>query len=316
MLKRKVTYVSTFGLLLLFLLMLVSPTEVFIGAKNGLLLWFQTILPTLLPFVIMSNVMIKTNTLYYISKIFGPVLKPFFQTTSAGVFVIIIGFLCGYPLGAKVIGQLYDNNGLNQEEAEYLLSFCNNVSPIFLINYLVIHSFHRVELIFPVLFIMIGSPVLCSFLFRIGKVCTTNTRISSLSNSPLSIRRPTPFTLHLFNQCMMDGFEMMVYLGGYMMTFSILVTLLHNDTFTWFTPWILPFLEVTNGISYIQTLPLTFEQQLVFSLAITSFGGICAILQTQMVLAKTNLSIRVYTIKKLVTMLVTSLLTVLYLLFI
>ncbi|MDD3403626.1 MAG: transporter [Hespellia sp.] len=301
---------SSICILLLFIFMLLLPRQVFLGAKSGLLLWFQTILPTLLPFSMISNIMIETNSIYYISNAVGPVLRPFFRVSSAGVFAIVIGFLCGYPLGAKVIGQLLKNDAVSREEAEYLLSFCNNVSPIFLINYLVISALQRVSLMCPVLMIMIASPILCSFLFRFGKCKNT---IPESATSDIQIK---PFRMKILNRCMMDSFEMMVYLGGYIMAFSILFTLLIHLPGFGFLTCLLPFLEVTNGISLIQTFPLSFAQRFIFTLSICSFGGICAIFQTQLVLSGTSLSVWSYTKKKLVTMLVTSLLACLYLLFI
>lgn len=305
---------SSVVVLLMFIFMLVLPQQVFLGAKAGLILWFQTILPTLLPFSVISNVLIETNTIYYISDAVGPVFRPFFRVSSAGVFAIVVGFLCGYPLGAKVITQLLLNKKISFQEADYLLSFCNNVSPVFIINYIVIASLNRPDLTLPILSIMIGSPILCSFFFRKHyKVTLTLVNYKQAH----SLNEIKPFHLKTFNACLMDSFEMMVYLGGYIMLFSILFYLL--DSFHFIFPFInciLPFLEITNGISLIQTFPNIFYQKLIFTLSISSFGGICALFQTKMVLEKTGLSIRNYAIKKLITTLVTSLLTCLYLLFI
>ncbi|MDD3361001.1 MAG: nucleoside recognition domain-containing protein [Hespellia sp.] len=303
---------SSICILILFSFMLIFPRQVFLGAKSGLLLWFQTIIPTLLPFSIISNIMIKTGSFYYISNAVGPLFRPFFCVSSAGVFAVIVGFICGYPLGAKVISQLLANQSISKEEADYLLSFCNNVSPIFIINYLVMSALGDSRLILPVLCILIGSPVLCSFFFRFFRKnkfeksdCHTDSKIQI-----------TSFHMQTLNACLMDSFEMMVYLGGYIMIFSVIISLMQTFRFVELIRYLLPFLEVTNGISLLQTYSIPYEGTLIFTLAITSFGGICALFQTKMVLAGSGLSLRKYTIKKLATMLVTSLLTILYLFFI
>ena len=49
-------YAFPFSVILLFFIMLSFPQEVFDGASEGLLLWFQIVLPTLLPFIIISNI--------------------------------------------------------------------------------------------------------------------------------------------------------------------------------------------------------------------------------------------------------------------
>lgn len=303
---------SSICILILFSFMLIFPRQVFLGAKSGLLLWFQTIIPTLLPFSIISNIMIKTGSFYYISNAVGPLFRPFFCVSSAGVFAVIVGFICGYPLGAKVITQLLASQSISKEEADYLLSFCNNVSPIFIINYLVISALGDARLILPVLCILIGSPILCSFLFRFFQKNKFQKPYCDM-NPEIHI---TSFHIQTLNACLMDSFEMMVYLGGYIMIFSVIISLLQTFRFLELIRYLLPLLEVTNGISLLQTYALPYKISLLFTLAITSFGGICALFQTKMVLAGSGLSLRKYTAKKLVTMLVTSLLTILYLFFI
>ena len=97
--KRKA---ASFGIILFFLIMLLCPQEVFFGASKGLLLWFQTVLPTLLPFMILSGLLISTNSIVYLDRIFGPFFRRLFRTSENASFAIIAGFLCGYPMGAKV----------------------------------------------------------------------------------------------------------------------------------------------------------------------------------------------------------------------
>lgn len=101
--KRKA---ASFGIILFFLIMLLCPQEVFFGASKGLLLWFQTVLPTLLPFMILSGLLISTNSIVYLDRIFGPLFCRLFRTSENASFAIIAGFLCGYPMGAKVTADL------------------------------------------------------------------------------------------------------------------------------------------------------------------------------------------------------------------
>ena len=100
MMKRRLFMLSV---IFLFITMLFFPTPVFDGASEGILLWFQIVLPTLLPFILLSNLMIRTNAVYYISRITGPLLGKIFAVSDSGSFAVIAGFLCGYPMGAKVM---------------------------------------------------------------------------------------------------------------------------------------------------------------------------------------------------------------------
>lgn len=333
--------ISSVIVVLFFLIMLIRPRQVFQGAEEGLLLWYRTILPTLLPFSIAANLMIETDSIHYITRIFRPFLCSIFKVSPAGSFAIVVGFLCGYPLGAKSAAQLVSTGYISEAEGSYLLSFCNNVSPVFIINYVVLASMKKPELLIPVVGILISAPVISSFLFRFYSFCrykamcavrdTTHIEdgqsaansISSCTienqteiNAADSMHQNLNFNLHLFNKCMMDSFEMLVYVGGYLMMFSVIFTLLKDmfsqSSLSFFT-YLLPMLEITNGISYIQQFGLPFNFCFILTLMTASFGGICQIAQTHYVLEGTTLSIRKYTIEKLVTMLVTSLIAILYL---
>lgn len=59
------------SIVLIFFLMLIRPQEVFLGTKAGLLLWFETVLPTLLPFILISNLLIRTNAFSYLTFFWG-----------------------------------------------------------------------------------------------------------------------------------------------------------------------------------------------------------------------------------------------------
>ena len=310
--KRKL---MPFLLILLFLMMLFRPAETFKGASDGLLLWFQTVLPTLLPFIIITNLLVTTNTMYYMTEMVSPVLSPIFQTSSSGTFAIISGFLCGYPMGAKVTADLLKSGKIEREEASYLLSFCNNTSPMFLMNYVVLQKMGKESLLFPSLCILLLPPILLSFLFRLFYRKRKRTQNLVLQRSAVSEMR-VQFHFELFDETIMDGFETITKVGGYIIVFSVFLTLLkelpiRNELWNFL---LLPSLEVTNGVSMLSSSGLFLPVRYSLILGLLAFGGICAVAQTKCMLNGTGLSIIPYIIEKLITAIVTSLLAFCYLL--
>lgn len=286
-----------------FFLMLCFPKETLSGASDGLLLWFQIVLPTLLPFFIFTNLLIYTNSIYYISYVCSPLLQRLFSVSPDGSFAVLAGFLCGYPVGAKVTADLTKTGHISASEAKYLLSFCNNTSPAFIMSYIVIQNLKDESLLIPTMLILYLSPVLCSFLFRKFYHTDRNTIVfNNIRNSNLC------FSFEIFDTCIMNAFENITKVGGYIILFSILFSLGKLLPIT----HLLPFLEITNGIPHIVSLFADFKLSYVLILCLTSFGGVCAIAQTSAMLTETKLSIVSYTIEKLVTALVTSLLAFLY----
>lgn len=301
-------YFTSLCVIALFVLMLLFPQPVFKGASSGLLLWFNVILPTLLPFMIVSSLLIGTRAIDAISKVFGPVMCRLFGVTRYGSFAIIAGFLCGYPMGGKVTADLVRKQYITWQEGQYLLSFTNNTSPMFIISYVVWQNLKDTSRTMPALLILILSPILCSFLFRI--YYRPGARIHSSEYPPL----PKAAAASLMDSCIMNGFETITKVGGYIMLFSILIALLQKlplDHFL-FSLLLLPSLEMTNGIPLLCVSPLSADACFVLSLALTSFGGWCSVAQTRSMVQGARLPITPYIIEKLITTLVTSLLAYTY----
>ena len=290
--------------------MLLFPGDVFQGARNGLLLWFETVLPTLLPFLIIVNIMLRTSLIRHISRLVYPVLGPLFSVSPGGCFAVLTGFLCGYPMGAKVTADLVRDRRISSREGAYLLSFCNNTSPVFILNFIVWKTLGREEYLLPSLLILLGTPMLMSIPFR-------RFYLHGQKNFPAMKKTgqsKTDWGFRIVDTCIMDSFETITKVGGYIILFSVILALVQS------APWqpapvqmILPALEVTNGIALIgkSTLPFTIQYPAI--LALTSFGGICAAAQTQCMIQKTSLSVVPYTLEKLATAGVASLIAVLYL---
>ena len=106
------------------------------SVKDGIALCLYTLVPALLPFMLIVNIMQKHDLCSQISYILKPILKIFFKISDNGCFAVIIGFICGYPMGAKTISDLYIHKKISFSEAAYLVTFCNNCSLSFLLNYI------------------------------------------------------------------------------------------------------------------------------------------------------------------------------------
>lgn len=90
--------------LLFLILLLLSPATSLEGARNGLLLWAFTVLPTLLPFMIGTGIIASLGTVHLAMRPFSPLLSFFFHFSEPAGFAFLTGLLCGYPMGAKWTG--------------------------------------------------------------------------------------------------------------------------------------------------------------------------------------------------------------------
>ena len=301
----------TIPILIFFLCMLSFPQTVFSGASYGLLLWFRHVLPTLLPYMVLINILIRTPALHWICHITSPFLCLLLGTSYYGTFAVLTGFLCGYPMGAKTASDLLDAQKISRSEASYLLSFCNNTSPAFILSYVVIQNLKKDSISIPFLLILTLTPLMMSFVFRLFYRAKDHihpfSHMMQVSSSTAS--QSENLSGNYFDRCIMNAFESITKVGGYIMMFSVLIQLLASalpDN----TASLLLYsgLEISIGIRQLASSALYTSHKIILCAALTSFGGWCCIAQTYSMISGNHLPILPYIAEKLATALVTSLL--------
>lgn len=306
-------FLISFSFCFLFIIFLLQPETVVSGASEGLLLWFHTVLPTLFPFFVVTSLLTGTNAFSYISSAISPLFCRFFHISAPSVIAIIGGFFCGYPMGAKIVADLWKTNQISQAEGLYLLSFCNNASPMFIISFFITQQLKMPELAIPSIMIIFTSPILCSFIFRryYFSQAINSMYSESLQRSPHS----TFNFLELFDDAINAGMETILKIGGYIIFFSILISMLQQIPFK--NPlvnfFLIPSLEITNSITLLANTSLNFWAKYVLMMSHISFGGLCAVFQTKCVLKKQEFPLGTYIIEKLVTAMATSLFSYIFL---
>ena len=262
-------------------------------AFHGFTLWYSKMIPSLLPFMIISGILVRMNLTEYFSKGLHPVLKRLFQCSANMSYGIILGFLCGFPMGARVAADLFKTGKITQAQAQFLLSFCNNIGPVYFCTFVI--PLLELEHPFPYLFGMYGLPFLYGILLRYtyfkNRLLTSVNTASLQPNTPMSLLDAIDESIH-------GAIQSILMLCGYMILFNLLNILPH-----FLLPdihiYLAPLLEITGGLSSLgKKLP-------VYSLCLLPFGGLSCIAQTNSMISGTGLSIREYTCHKLILTVIT-----------
>lgn len=116
------------------LLFLAFPAVVLSAAREGLLLWFHNIIPALLPFMVVSNMLTTLGFAHFLGKRLAPVMEKIFGVPGAGGLALIVGLTSGYPIGAKTVADLHKTGEISNRQAQHLLAFCNNAGPLFILG--------------------------------------------------------------------------------------------------------------------------------------------------------------------------------------
>lgn len=123
--------------------MALYPKVVFDGATLGLKTWWNIVFPALLPFFIASELLMNFGVVHFMGVLLEPVMRPLFNVPGAGSFVMMVGFFSGYPIGSMVTARLRSEGLCTRVEAERLMSFTNNSSPLFMLAAVAIGMFNN-----------------------------------------------------------------------------------------------------------------------------------------------------------------------------
>lgn len=119
--------IATMGLLLF-------PLEAIAAAQEGLTLCYHVIIPSLFPFFVLSTLVVELGLARYLGKALQPVMRPLFRVNGNCGTALALGFVGGYPVGAKTAIHLYRQGLCTKGEAQRLLGFCNNSGPAFILG--------------------------------------------------------------------------------------------------------------------------------------------------------------------------------------
>jgi sporulation integral membrane protein YlbJ len=299
---------------ILFLLsyLLLCPREAVVASANGLLLWFYTLLPTLLPFMILTNLVNSMHLSDSIVYVLRPILQPLLKISKNGCFILLMGLLCGFPMGGKLCGDFIRQGRISTKEAQYLLTISNMASPAFILSYILISCLH-IEINIGKYFFCIYFPlflwaIVARYFFYPDNFIQQKENLANIDFPKINF--------HIIDQCIMDGFEVITKLGGYLILFSILNSLLQKVPFLSLTAKniIILFTEITNGTRVIMDTSISTPAKTILILAAANFGGFSFLAQTASMIKDTGLSMKIYIKEKAIISIMTAFLS--YILFI
>ena len=279
--------IALFFLILILFILTQSDISLYY-AFHGLTLWYGKMVPSLLPFMIVMGVCVRQNITGKMVSIFKPILYPLFRCRSEVLYCIIVGFLCGFPMGAKVTSQMYQIRQLSKTESDYLLSFCNNIGPVYCLSFVVpLLGIQNIPLF---LGIMYGIPLMYGLTLRYTFFRKDmNTELKSAQNH--STERES--ILYSLDQSIQQSIQSITMLCGYMIFFNLLNLLPHMLCPKLFT-YLAPILEITGGLGMLK------DDNVMLSLIALSFGGLSCLAQTYSTIRGSDLSIGNYILHKLI----------------
>ena len=103
-------------------------------ARHALSLIATALVPSLFPFMVISDLLYRCGFVSVVGKILEKPMKKIFRISGEGAGVMLLGMLCGFPIGAKCAVALYDSGKLGASECERLITISSLPSAAFCIS--------------------------------------------------------------------------------------------------------------------------------------------------------------------------------------
>lgn len=278
-------------LFLILILLVLYPNICINGAARGLLLWFNTVLPTLFPFFLVTKLILSLNLI---------------PRRLSGFYPVMTGLIAGYPTGAATIAQLIKSGQINITQGQILMIISNNASPGFLIGIAGCICGNIPAGQYYIWFSTILSSAIITLLYGMKYMGRNAGALNKKNNGTEETnicygkKNNTTF-LGTLEDTMFECFRLLVLIGGYIIIFSIFADF-SNLVVSGFLPnsIIAGTFEITTGITLIMsdtgTLPVIIKGTA--AAALCGFGGISALLQTSGVIRDSGLSLSKYAFHK------------------
>lgn len=299
-------------------LLVLFSTSNLVAAKNGLYLWANNIIPALFPFFIATELLSNTNVINILGRFFNKFMRPLFNVPGEGSYPLIIGFISGYPVGAKIVCDMRNKSLLTKAQAERLLAFTNNSGPLFILGTVGIGLFKDTTTGIILLFTHILASFTVGILFRFWKYKDTNiASVTSTTNNSVNFVNKNNIG-DVLSTAIKNSILTILNIGGFIVLFSVIISIFNKTHLidliaTVLTPLfnilhITPdfaqgiingFLEITNGLQQISSIPIkNISFSIIICAFILGFGGISVLLQVYSFTSKSDISIKSYILGK------------------
>ncbi|MGM0886553.1 MAG: sporulation integral membrane protein YlbJ [Bacillota bacterium] len=321
--------------------LIIFPQESFEASKGGLNIWWTIVFPSLLPFLIFSELLISFGVVRFIGVMLEPFMRPLFRVPGVGGFVWAMGLASGFPAGAKFTVRLRQEEQLTRIEAERLVCFTNSSNPLFLFVAVAVGFFHNPHLgIILALSHYLGN-ICVGIIMRFYRWKEEKSHAKVLTKLPsirqafsqmhrTRIKETRPFG-SLLGDAVLSSIQTLLMIGGFIILFSVVNKLLFHMNITGLLasgvggilhifnfpdslslPFISGMFEMTLGSKLTSTVEeATLFQQTVMTSFILAFNGFSIQAQVASIIAATDIRFTPFFLARIAHGLLASTITVL-----
>ena len=300
-------FFSAFLILLAFCLV-INPAKYINSCYNGLVVWATCVLPSLLPFFIITKLLTEMKSLDRVFNKFSFFNRVLFNAPSCASYIFGMSIISGYPLGAKLISDFYHSGIINTKQANKLITFCSTSGPLFIIGSVGAIMLKNITLGYIIYASHILSAIFNGLLFR-------KAFVEKNDENKQTITKQTNYNT-LLSSTMTSSISSVMVVGGFVAIFFMIIDILGDLKV--FEPIVFlvsklfgensvnvssavlnGIVEVTRGCKDIASLGLTNTAIAIICSGLISFGGMSIHAQSLSFLTECKINIKFYFVQKI-----------------
>jgi sporulation integral membrane protein YlbJ len=244
----KINLLITIICSLIVLQIILAPNICIYYTISGAKLFFNSVFPSLFPFLVVINIIISYDGIHIYSKLLGSIICKPLKLPKECSFPLLVSLLCGYPLGARYTCDLYDKNIIDLSTCERLLNIASNSSPLFIIGAVGASMMGSTKIGY---ILLLSNILSCIFM---GFVIPSKTPTFKIKNNSFTkIEVPNRNIGIVLKNSIEDAIKNSLNIGGFIIAFSVITGIIKDNVL---------FLIVLNKISSIVGFPINFIEGL------------------------------------------------------
>lgn len=254
------------------ILVLINKDLVSDSILSSLYIWYNTLVPSMFPMILLSDILITYNTDTIIPKIITKYISKIFNISNNAVMIFILSLISGFPSNGIIINKAITTKVITKEEGNHLLLFCNFANPLFILE--TVGSFYLKNNIYSLIILAshISSNIIIGIFFRKKNYTKNNYIIEKHKSQSFD---------EVLSISISKSVNVLLTIAGTVTLFLILTTLITHifNLSESLTIIIKSTLEMTMALSYLTNLNINDILKVVISSIIVSFSGLSIHLQ-------------------------------------
>jgi sporulation integral membrane protein YlbJ len=254
-------------LIIFTIFMLINYNITVSSVKYSYNLVMQHLFPTIIPFLLISNILIDYGFAEFCFKLFQKIFNKVFKINSYTSYVFILSFFTGSPSSSKYIKDLNDSALIDDLTVQKALLFTHFVNPIFLLNTVGLNTFNNKKIGLYLIIGLIASNIIIAVINR-NKYISYNQELICINSNKSFIA--------ILNESILKTFKTLILILGIittiMITINILFTYIHTTNNI--KVLVTGIFEITQGINLINTTSYSYELKILIVAFFIGFGGL------------------------------------------